>query len=73
VHNLHDDELRQADLLIFAFGRPTQDEWSQFRRVCGVRKDRMPVRVIARLRGFHDAVFHLMVEKLADRVVYEHE
>jgi hypothetical protein len=73
VLDLSDDELQEADLVIFAFARPTHDAWTQFRRVCDARRHDTPLRVIAWLHGYWDAVFHLMLEKLADRVVVWNE
>jgi hypothetical protein len=73
AHDLGDDELREADLVIFAFGRPTDAEWSLFLRVCRTRKEEMPLRVIAWVRGYWDAEFHRDLERLADRVVDANE
>jgi hypothetical protein len=73
AHDLREDELREADLVIFSFGRPTDQEWSEFLRVCRTRKDEMPLRVIAWVRGYWDAEFHRDLEKLADRVVDANE
>jgi hypothetical protein len=68
AHDLADDELRLAGLVMFDVNSTSAHVLAELRRVYRVRKDGKPF-VIAWLTTPCDVEFQLKVEDLADRVV----
>ena len=69
---LRDEDLRQADLILFDLTRLTHDDvWLPLRRICRLRKPSgTPLSVTCSSRIYRGPDFHLLVEKLGARLVY---
>ncbi len=72
LHELKDEDLRQADLILFDLTRLNHDTvWLPLRRICRLRKpDGMPLMVSCFSRIYRGPDFHLLVEKLGARLTY---
>jgi hypothetical protein len=69
--DLKDDELRQADYVLFDLTRLNHDDvFLGLRRLCRLRRSEgIPVQVTC-LSKYRGAAFHLIVERLGARLVY---
>jgi hypothetical protein len=72
LRDLRDEELREADLILFDLTRLDHDTvWLPLRRIWGLRKqDGMPLMVSCSSRIYRGPDFHFLVEKLGARLVY---
>jgi hypothetical protein len=72
VADLTDDELRQADYVLFDLTHLNYDDvFLQLRRICRLRRpDGMPVFVTCLSRKYRGPEFQRIVEKLGARLVY---
>jgi len=71
LSGLQDEELAQADFVIFDLSRVNSNLWSELRHLCRFRRrDGLPVMLMCWSRIYRGPAFQLLVEKLGVRFVY---